>query len=381
MISASRLPLLQHCAYTARPGVVLPIEAGSSHAARGNARHALYQHLHEARFIGGDFRDIEACELADPQGHIDQVMAWIEGHVPADALAEIPFAFDPARGGARALPSRGHRDYSAATPGEIVGTADLVWAEAGPEPVGVVLDWKTGRARHVDAVHDNAQMAFLALAASRAFNHNRVRVILAFVDDDGGVTTEQSEYTLAGLAGVARWLAALAAAIPQAQAVSGPHCRAKYCPLLGLCPATGGDVAAVIDAPSEAVDLTVHGHESAARLYFRALAAGAYHDKAMGVVKAFAEKHGPIAIGGGSTYGPRTTERETLRMTPQAEAHLLTQLGPELFERTCPRTTTKTALAQAAKASGVPLSDLLGVLRVLGAATTKTVVTYEETAS
>lgn len=382
-ISASRLPLLAHCAYTARPDVALPIEAQSPHAAKGSARHALYQWLHEARQRGGDIGPINACELEDPQAHVDRVTAFLRARVPADAMAEVPFAFDPASGMGRALSSKGQRDYTDARPGEFVGTADLVWAEGGVDPIGVVLDWKTGRASHVDPAHTNAQMAFLALVAARAFGHTRMRVVLAFVAEDGSVMTDEAEYSLGALAGVARWIHTLAANQASARPIAGPHCRAKYCSLQGLCPATAPS-AAILDAPIDPHDgenpapLVLTSHSDAAAALSRIFAAEAWAKHMRGLIKAFVDQNGPVDLGGGRHYGPRVQHRESVALTTEAEAYLLTELGPQLFEATCQREATKARLVKAAKSAGHDPEQVLSALRQLGALTSKPVTVYEE---
>lgn len=138
-MSASQLGLLLVC-----PGqAVLDCYDVSSEAAIDGARE--HQVLVPAAASG---------ELPDtPRGR-----ALRRFDVPVGAECEVPIAVNLGDFSARVLPSNGHRDYSAARPGEIVGTGD--WLHVDAAWAG---ELKTGDV-WVDAARWNAQLWFFGLA-------------------------------------------------------------------------------------------------------------------------------------------------------------------------------------------------------------------------
>lgn len=238
-VSASKLSLLQKCQLW--PTLPHADDPPGEAALTGTALHAM---------IGAEISG-EAPPTPPEGADVDAARTgfgawrdwWRTSKQAADLgrlwTAELPYAYDPATGEARELPTGGHRAYEGLRPGEIAGTADLVGRDGDAVVVG---DWKGGRAEYVEPATTNPQLAFLALCAARTAGVARARVFLAFVRPEG-LTLDVAELDAMDLDGFEVELRAALDAIPTAEPRTGAHCR--FCPARAACPATEKDAAAV----------------------------------------------------------------------------------------------------------------------------------------
>lgn len=174
---------------------------------------------------------------------------------PGQRHIEQPFALDVRTGVARELPkSRKARDYRAAGPQEIAGTADVIVVE-GASTV-TVIDWKSGPwSLDMDEVH--SQVNVYALAAVSLYGATRARCVAAVLSEDGAIAplgwvleAPAMQEVQQGLLGIWEGVEAARDRVEHGRTVDvsvGQWCR--YCPSLLSCPATVG-VTARLEAGS-----------------------------------------------------------------------------------------------------------------------------------
>ena len=186
-----------------------------------------------------------------------------------------------------------------------------------PDGSLLVRDWKTGRPTGARAA-DNHQLRLCALAASRFFKANRVRVELAFVDDSG-VQLDGADYTafdLALAAGEMRDLRKKLLGGPTAPA-PGPHCTDGYCPLRGICPATRAALAAAYPIEDDLV-AQIRDPEHARWILERLPGAQAALDAIKSAVKEYARTT-PIPGADGKVYAWRDKTRRTVKVATEEQ--------------------------------------------------------------
>jgi hypothetical protein len=154
---------------------------------------------------------------------------------------EVAFAYDLEKDTARELGRGLTREaaYALATPDELVGTTDVVGVT--PEFV-VVCDYKTGY-RYFDAIEENAQLMFYALAACRTYGRTHAMMAIIRIDQDGHPYFLWAEVTQAMLEAFVAQLRAKDEEIAflqliheqggELEPVTGEHCR--YCPAVHCC--------------------------------------------------------------------------------------------------------------------------------------------------
>ena len=306
-VSGSALALLRACAYPFRDDLsALPPETVGRAAVVGVAAHAVI-----ARALGATVEDRDALtrdesDLAHAQAA--RALAWID-LVSGTHEPEVAYAWDVYARKARRLTPRHARDYADVDRSrEIPCTLDVVSKGAIP----TVLDWKTGRAAHVEPSCDNAQLLLGALCVASETGAERVEVGIVFLGDG-------SEPARASLAMVdaldldvfAAELARLFRAIPNAAPTPGPHCVERYCRRLGQCDATRSALLAVAapGAPQAwpvVVDASaIVSAAHAAWLLETARLAEAVSGRATAAVRAWTAEHGgTLPLGDGRVYGP-----------------------------------------------------------------------------
>jgi hypothetical protein len=316
IVTASSAALVHVCAYSFRADVAptLPVEAPSE---RRNGGMALGL-LSEAFVNGGNAGAREALaklseeELSRVSAMWHHLQAWYEAHLPKGASAERAFVYSPAFDQAREIDRKAHRDYSSATPTEVVaGTADLVWIDADCETV-VVADIKTTveGAPEVDAT---AQLEWLALMAARAYGFDAARTITLKVTEGGVEAIDHGVHDMFALADIAARLVADVAAIPSAEPKPGGHCMARYCKARLVCPATVQAIQAPI--PVEALtrfrmELLPSSPEHAAWMWPRIQLAEKWIESAKESIKDMA-RTAPIDLGDGTELRETTSSRTT----------------------------------------------------------------------
>lgn len=247
--------------------------------------------------------------LADPRHDLLAVPEEHRAACDAIDLAELPagvewahevsLAWDPQTDVGRELGRCLGRDYSAARPGEFVGTADVVGLTGS---AAHVYDFKTGWGR-VPGPRENWQLRFLALAATRAYGRDCARVGLISLAGDvprwrvAGLDAMDLDLAAAELRGApSRW-------VPGAEVHQGDHCA--YCPAWDSCPAKLALFRQAVDMP------TAITAENAAAVYARAEAVAQVLGRVRAGLEMYARER-PIPLGGGRVFGPVATTRESV---------------------------------------------------------------------
>jgi hypothetical protein len=233
--SVSKLGLLRKCGawldldYQEQPGAA---------ATRGTHMHAIM-----AAYI-------HSGEVSDESWFANWRNEWDLRYSVPGQLAELAFALSPSSGEARVIGQFLDRNYNACSGDEIPGTADVVWVN---ETEAVVDDFKTGSV-HADLY--DAQMAGLALAASRAYGVPQVTTRCLYVDESGGITPYVKHFDALDLQDVLDELRLTIARDREPR--PGSHCTSCFCPAVAVCPAVHkeasqlvplGDILRGIDTP------------------------------------------------------------------------------------------------------------------------------------
>ena len=367
-VSGSALALLRSCAYGFRDDLQPPPPDEPGRAAVvGVAAHArIAAALGLAEPLLDGLSDDERRTVDDVTARAKE---WLNRHldIAAAARAEVAFAWDTTQSKARKLEPRHARDYDdVARAREIPCTLDVV-AVTSPRRA-VVIDWKTGRAAHVEPARDNAQLLLGALCARSYFGTPEVEIGIVYLGDG----SEPARYSSAvvydlELDAFAAELVALFRSIPTAEPRVGPHCTERYCKRLGQCPAT---VATLLEVgrPEEpakwpvVVDArAIVSRAHAAWLLRAAKMASAVAAKAESAVREYTSALGtPLDLGDGRVYGP---ERGPTRLDTATALHVLAteDLDTDLA---APRSVSRDSIGEALRArGGEPVSA--GVRRIV----------------
>jgi hypothetical protein len=227
-------------------------ERGSEWASRGLASHAYLQHVGEGMTAEAalelvDERFREGCRAID----LDDLKDVL------GLSAEMSFAYHPATDTARVLGVALEREYEAAgvREDEIPMTLDVVGLDDPKSPsIGVVADYKRGWSKRTPAAK-NWQMRGGALALSRAFDLDIVRVQLIHLHEDRPAYRDRASFDAADLAvfaAEARVRHEIALADREAYARTGVRPDATqgswcdWCPSYHVCPAKTGLLRAMI---------------------------------------------------------------------------------------------------------------------------------------
>jgi hypothetical protein len=328
----------------------------------------------------------ELSEAAEPY-----VATWREwwSFAPLGAgtwRAEVAFAYDPHADTARELGEVRGRAYPATSPSEIAGTVDaiLIEREAGR---ATVVDWKTGGDwdRLTADAADNLQLRGYALAASRAYGVETVRVAIVRITDEE-VTHTLHEYDSLDLAAAADELRRQLAAIPTAHPAPGAWCR--RCRAVAVCPATVAAVDELVPATPPPAPIPIEiTRENAPALLARLRAVEAACGAVEAALRAFADANGGIETTDGRRWRKTVTERSSIRLDgPEAAVALeaLDRAGvSEAIERKVG--TSRAAIARVIKARGAKgkaaeaaVDAIVDELRAAGAVRSTTVESYRE---
>lgn len=221
-LTASKSGALFDCAYQFRDGLKRLYEPSGPAAATGTLLHALAE-----AFVNGVCDEPPAPDGADPERAarmLGQLKAWwgTWEHNALDWQTEVPFALSLTTGAARILPSRGPRDYAAASPDEVTGTADLVAVLSDHVKV---YDFKTtSRPDLTERAEVNPQLRTLALPASRVHGRDVAELGLIFVNEFA-CTVDAARVDVLDLDMHEDRLRAAVASVPNIEPNPGQHCR------------------------------------------------------------------------------------------------------------------------------------------------------------
>ena len=331
MITASSIERAKRCpGYVTLPQRNVPTEAASA----GTERHAEY----EARIARGDIPE-----------------ALAERWPGATWRSEVKFAFDLSTGKGRELGQGSDRDYSAAGPFEIVGTADVVGMCAGRL---VVVDWKSFA--EVPRAAVNAQLHIAALALTRAHGLNAADVAIHY-EARPMDATELDAIDLDSFAAEVRQILDEAARFrTRAQAgevvafAEGSWC--KHCPGFYDCPRQKALQEQIERHPAlvaaEKAMLPFADDEDAAVAY-------AFYERARVLVKKLGDalyaraSERPIPLGNGKVFGPRTKPGNEKLDGRIAYETVKAKYGPHIAEAAVEMTAAKTRIREALSLAGV----------------------------
>lgn len=385
-VTGSALPLLARCQWWARPDVDAPPRPATGDMQLGSAVHAAIESI---------LRD----ESADLEPELDQlaeevapfVDSWREwwSTSPLGAgkwRAEVAFAYDPTTDTARELGEVRGRAYPATRPEEIAGTVDAVLLDQRGD-LAVVVDWKTGGDwdRLTADAGENLQLRGYALAASRAYGVETVRVAVVRITEDG-VTSTVRDYDALELAAAADDLRRQLAAVPTAHPAPGLWC--KRCRAVAVCPATveAVDALAPVGDPPAPVPLVVT-RENAGALLGRLRAVEAACASVEAALRAFADANGGIETTEGRRWRKIATERSSIRLDGPEAAIALSVLDAHEVGAAVERkvSTSRAAIERAVKARGLKgkaatahVEAIVEELRAAGAVRTSVVESYRE---
>lgn len=330
MITASALGRLLNC-----PGsVVLPkAETASEWADAGHAEHA---------------------ELADMvrTGTLPDSLARL---VPPGSRVEVALAFDVALRTARIVGEDIGRNYG--TPGafEIVGSCDVIGIDGD---AAVIVDWKTGY-RDVEPAATNPQMAFYALAATRALGLDRAVVRIVYTKTGAVDAAELDALELAAFADQLERLlvrvSAQQAARNDASGVStreGSWCR--HCPVnKSHCPSKSALLVQIANGGLRVVGEPALTPERARIAYQQVVAVRSMLDDAEKRLQTWVKENGAIDLGNGQAYGYYMRNGKSKLDVDAAEraiAELTGDVAREFLAMSVKRSVSQVDIERAAKA-------------------------------
>ena len=376
-VTMSSVARLRDCAWWARPEATWVWTPSGPAAEFGTAVHEVV-----ASGVAG-----YAAKSSDPavMATAQSVLDWFDSERPTHATwhAEPAYVLDLGTASARHVGNNIGRRYPKVTDLELAGSADIVGVSDGR---ATCLDLKTGRRENVDPADENAQLATLALAVHLAHGVDTVRVGLVF-PGLGGVATDEHTLDAIDLAAWHAELTALVESIPTSRPT--PTKKAcQYCPAKAACPAMVDALAVVTPKrlPLAMAASAITSPDQARAQYetLRAIKGGV--DAAWGALRQYIDENGPIDLGDGRAYGPRTSSRESIDLSTRAAVDVLrAELGPA-WEAAVTLDTSKTAIKDAsrevAKATGEKITAVerrtLDALRAVGAVKQTTSTTWDE---
>jgi hypothetical protein len=306
----------------------------------------------------------------------DRLAAMRETHreeldriVALGASSELAVALDIENGGARVLTPKHHRDYSDVKPGEIPGTLDLAWREVvDGVQIAVVRDWKTGHPMYTTPAAYNLQLFAQALAIFNMWAVARVRIELAFVDDDA-IHIDSHTLDAVDLEAIEAQFCDLMTA-DQAEPRPGTWCHAKHCKARTICPATvelAEQVGTELDVrePDAIVDpvpgpfqveILNGGHAEWLRERCKLVLALVDHVKES--LKSYADEHGGVGAGDGKHWIRSTITKDVI--TLDVDAVLKFGVTADELDTLAPRSTSKARIVKAiGKERGAELVEFL----------------------
>lgn len=378
-ITMSKLPRLAICPASA----VLPgVDASNPWSSAGTITHRF---LERCAQVGR-----EAALAEAPEDHRARLACIDLDGLPLgkEYAQEVTYAYDVATGMARRLGSGLGRDYSAASPTEIVGTADV----DGP---GEIDDYKTdhGHDELAPPPRDNLQLRALALAKSKVDGLPEVKARVIRIADDGSHREEETTLDFFDLEDTASELKRIWSAVESAKAQvaagqmpsvrESAHCR--YCPAQAVCPARTALIKQMAWTPQdlEAEVFSALTPETASRAFRQWRMAKDVLGKIEGAFRKYAEAN-PIDLGDGTVWGPVEKQKDTLSGVA-VHATLAQLYGADVANSAVEIKATKTGIEEALREvkakTGTPLAQLkresMAAIGEAGGITTTTKIEFE----
>ena len=258
-LSGSKMDLARKCLHPFTSEAKWPKRTSDSSANLGLAFHRVVE-LH----LSGEEGSIAAiaAEFGLDENDAIVLARMFDGFLedpaadPSGVLAEQAYVFDARTGEVRHLGRIRGREYGHLERWEIACTVDAVIDHG--DGTGAIVDWKTGRQRHLVPARDNRQVAFGSMCAAKAHGWTRVKGRLSLIDEDGSVRTAErdlDEYAIDGVEAEVRRIVEEIQLAPEP--APGLHCALLRCPYVTECREStsalaeiAGDTLVPIDLPA-----------------------------------------------------------------------------------------------------------------------------------
>lgn len=304
-LTASKLGLARHCLWPWASGIEWPQSTTSAEASLGVRFHSTA----EQQVLGSTDLPVDA-DVAPLLAHCSKLISELQC---CHCKTEQGVWYNNKSAGL--LDCSEHRDYSAAVPEALVGTADLIYEDERPDGDRclVVADWKTGQQQHLGSAVDNAQLRFFAAALYTMYDCNRLVSVALFHVTPSGLTEDIAHLDHDELCDCCFELEQLQERLASGahDPAPGMHCTEHYCPCIAQCPAIAKDLAVVAPDLTAAITSPQHCGELVGRL----AAAQKALEHIEAAIKAYAAERGGVPLPDGRTWGPSEVSRETIQLT------------------------------------------------------------------
>lgn len=382
-VSASRVALLLHCAFWARPDVKRPRRIEKRITFRGTILHRIVE-AHCLAVLGErsfpNHREFVTGLAAGDASLVIRAYEAFATHPIAGVgwIPEVSFAYDPQTDTSRQLPVQHERDYSAAREGEICGTPDGHLFDANARVVHVV-DWKTGAGNNARDQLSDLQGVFNGLSLARAYGAREAVISEVDLTIDGP-QIKQRVLNAQALNEAAVLIRALVAKIPDSEPQPGAHCSALWCPVQALCPATVRASHALLPGTHPA--MRIETTEQATNVHLALQMARARFEMYAAELNRFTDDQGGSwTMTDGRTFRRSESHPRSIDLAVPGAKEALVQLG---FGRAIEETVSASSLLRAAQGPQVSkaaaereVDQAFAALAELGAVRLGTTVTYE----
>jgi hypothetical protein len=316
--------------------------------------------------VYADAGNVEHAELAD-QLLRGELPDWIAAVMPASARSEVALGFDVATRAGRIIGENLGRAYGDVGPFEIVGSCDVIGIDNDSV---VVVDFKTGHA-DVEPAATNAQLAFYALAASRALGKSSAIVRIVYTRTNRVDEATLDALDLAAFADRLEQLHIRAAANQEATrrgeviaTREGTWCR--YCPSTPFCSAKNALLVQFSEKGLAVVGDSTITTERAAAAYEQIVRVESLVKDARKRLENYVDANGPIDLGEGRMFGRYVrngNERLSGDVAVTAIAQVVGESAREFEAVAIERKTTKAAIERAARAVGAKRGTAAAVIK------------------
>lgn len=239
-LSASKIDLAMWCTYWARSDVTHPARPMGAPALRGTAVHK----ASDCYFHGSPLPRMDE----DAMALWGSLKEWLRS-MPPFTHSELALLYDAERDSAHICETgEDERDYLGVTGVKLPMRLDLIRYEGGIVRQVHIVDIKTGSRSNTSPAHENMQLATQAIAASRYYGVESVKVGLVFPMKTKVHPPEWHTLDADALDEHAGKLHRVLKTIPDSVPVKGQHCwRCPIGPAKGFrtdCPAWADEEAA-----------------------------------------------------------------------------------------------------------------------------------------
>ena len=313
-------------------------------------------------------------------------------HTLPDATAEIGWTLNLLTDKAICVgPVKSHFELPPLSPPNVGGIADVHSFSIDPvtgDTILTIIDWKTGIGE-LPPPGESMQLITLAYAAWLCNPTDLVVVQYRVIDAAGNVDVRATQFTALELGEAVRpakeMMIRLMAGGTACDPMPGEHCRSKWCPVKGICPAITSALAVAAPDPVDKVPQSVAD-------IFGPVDAAAWLDKLQRVLvvaehietvlREYSRTVARIPCGSGS-WGPTDCSRENIRGENLLDVAMTLGIDPDEMLTLLPGGISKTDIKALAKVLAPPRGqtkwekDAIASLRAAGMIVETTFVKYE----